>query len=259
MDQLAETIEISFERLDVAPGRPGYGLARVTGRAEQRALSEIGRRVLAPTDQNTIRTILIDARKCIPLDESLPEERAMRVPALALALAISDAAALELGEVAVFTSGAAHESVVATVAQWRTCRDVIRLRLHDGLSVCAPGVREVDGTDPQRAIELIRTEANSAAGYAAIVLSPQPEALDVLLEAMPIWGRLVFGATSSSRATIDFYNNVHRKGVRMVSVPSTTRFIFEARARPEVAALVERAMRILTCDDLAAVCLANGT
>jgi len=253
------TIEISFDRLDVGPGRLGFGVARVTGSADQGAVPEIGRRLLAPADQDTERTILIDARRCIPLHESLLEERAMCVPALALALATCDAADLELGEMVAYTSGAAHESFVARVAQWRTVRDAIRLRLHDDTSVCPPGVRDVDGTDPQRALDLIRAAANSAPGFAAIVLGPQPEALDVLLEAMPMWGRLIIGSASSAPATIDFYNNIHRKGVRVASVPSSTRFIFDAPARPDRTALIERAIRILTCDDLSAVLLDNVT
>jgi hypothetical protein len=259
VDQLAETIEISFERLDVGLGKPGHGLARVTGSARQGAVLGIGRRLLAPVDQEAERTILIEARRCIPLHQSLPDEQAMRIQALALALAICDAADLELGEVAVYTSGVAHESIVATVAQWRTARDAIRLRLQEDALACPPGVQDVDGADPQRALEVIRMTASHAPGFAAIVLSPQPEALDVLLEAMPMWGRLVIGSASSAPATIDFYNNIHRKGVRMVSVPSSARFIFEAPARADRTTLIERAIRILTCEDLAAACLANVT
>lgn len=156
MGRFDEVVEVSFERLETASDRRGFEVARVSRSAMSSRSPSIGAGAyLYPAPRAVQRRVGVRGRsRCIPLHEGLSPRLALLVPDLALAMAICDAVQLELGEAAVYTSGASHGSFVAKVAQWRTCRDVICLDMHDGAGSCPAGVQQVDGSDPQRALEI---------------------------------------------------------------------------------------------------------
>ncbi len=259
MHVVAAKVEVCFEHLDVKSERPAFGVAKVTRSMPDSSVLSVGQRVLAPTNPDISMTREIDERECVSLEQDLPSARAMLVPDLALALAICASARLELGEIAVYSSGARHEALIGLVAGWCTGRDVIRIDFNDGAGVTPAGVQKVDGSDPQRALEIIQRSTRNTAGFAAIVLSSKAEAMDVLLEAMPTWGRLVVASRSTESATIDFYNNVHRKGVTVLGMPASPRCMFEPERRTALSPFLIRAMRVMQNDALATACLTDMT
>jgi len=258
MDLNAVNVEICFEQLDARTGRPSFGVARIVRSSQASSTLPVGGCVLAPTSDMSM-TREIGPSECVLLEPGLPSTRAMLIPELALALAVCASARLELGEIAVYTSGARHGALIALVAGWCTGRDVIRIEFDDAAGVVPAGVQTVDGSDTQRALEIIQRSTHNAAGFAAILLSSKSEAMDVLLETMPTWGRLVLASESTESTTIDFYNNVHRKGVTVLAMPETPLWVFDSSRRVDSRPFLRRAMRVMQCDALANACLAVVT
>lgn len=252
----APKIEIGFD-LTAGPADPaGYGVAQVLCSAATQSAPGVGERVLAPWPADGRTTMVIGLEQCVWSPANMPAERLILVPRLALALLIWEAAGLELGELATYTSGSSFEGLVALVAGWRSGRDALRIDLNDGTAALPPGTRAVDVSTPQRAIEDLHNASREACGFASVVFSRGPEAIEMLLEAMPVWGRLVVATSVTEPATIDFYNNVHRKGVRVIGVPSTPLAAFDAGRRPTVGRSLRRALRIMNSKDLGERCMA---
>ena len=71
-------------------------------------------------------------------------------------------------------------------------------------------------------------------------LSGRAEVLDILLEMMPRWSRLLLAGPAGQPVTIDFYKNVHRKGAVIAAMDVEAGSIFdlvegppsEPRSRP---------------------------
>jgi len=251
MSLTRDVIEIRLERLDDEALAPVFGLFRITGSGYSEGSFALGQEVLAPAARTVSGHIEVDARCCIPIPERMPADRAMAVPRLAVALAICETVTLELGDLPICTTGTNNLQIIATVCRWRTGREVLVLDLHDGPVAAGLGHRRIDGMDPQRAIDEITRASASVPGLASIVLSRKSEAVDILLEAMPMWARMIIASQGTESATIDFYNNVHRKGANLVTGPASPAFLFEPRANADLLPLIERAVRILRCDELA--------
>jgi hypothetical protein len=185
--------------------------------------------------------------------ESLSAEQSASVTHLALALWLWDAAGLEPGDTAIYTSGAPHDRWIALVAGWRSAREVVRLNVGRDLTPTV-GVIERTITDPQEAVGWLSGTTRAAPGVVAAILTAESAATDVLLAALPMWTRIVLATPTSSPTTVDFYDNVHRKGTRIVSVPSSAAELEQPHWRPRAAAYVTRAARILGCERLASQC-----
>ena len=74
---------------------------------------------------------------------------------------------------------------------------------------------------------------------------------------MPTWGRLVVAAESTEPATIDFYNNVHRKGVTVLGMPVSPLSVFEPTCRKTTLPFLRQAMRVIQSDALVTASLAD--
>lgn len=209
-------------------------------------------RMLMVADSQSARTA--SNRSPIPLliSENVPAERACLVPLLTLALSLWDHAALEIGETAVFTEGCRHSDLIALVAQWRGALRVIRLS-----DRCDPvdegGATEiVPISSPEAARELLLEKLGGAPGVAMVDFGGRSEILDLLLETIPQWGRLILAGSKMQLTTLDFYNNVHRKCITLSS------FLFESQAlfyeTGKYAVYVRNALQILSSDEMALAC-----
>lgn len=183
-------------------------------------------------------------------------DRAATVEELALALWTWEAAGLEPGETAVYAVGAHSGHCLGLVARWRSLREVIRLDFGCAAGPAPAGVAVRRVAEPQEAVDWLGGKLSGAPGVAAAILVPDALAADVLLESLPVWGRLVLAMSRSDPATVDFYMNVHRKGLRIVSVPGSVEELREPRWARDAALHFERAGRILASTRLAAECLA---
>lgn len=237
------------------PGNDGFCVARVNAAGDGTARFAVGDLVLAPAPVSGMPGPQVPASSCIALPAPLPLQRALAVPPLALALWIWDAAGLEPGEIAVYTSDDTLDRSLAVVAGWRSTRDVIRLVPVEAAGLPLPGVVSLTVAEPEAAGAFLAAAMRGAPGAAAAVLSERTDALDLILEAIPMWGRIVLAAAVTNPATVDFYNNVHRKGCSLLSVPGSPGEMLAAFWNDAAGPYIARAARILQIDRLAAACL----
>jgi hypothetical protein len=175
---------------------------------------------------------------------------------LATALWAWDELDLELGEAAVYTTGTALERMIGCAAIWRGALPVARLGAETPGVLGGTGV--VSAMDPHASIRQLAETVRVAPGFAAIDLSGRGEILDILLEVAPRWGRILLGAPTSSHVTIDFYNNVHRKGTYLKAARLDPSLVFDPMHAAARLPHVARAIRILANDELADRCLSDG-
>ena len=252
-------VELEIEALqlqdDVLPAASGFRIARVIGSGMPVHGPRVVGMVLAPADEGAGSSSRVPASRCFELPRDLPLDRAVIVPSLAYALWIWDACGLEIGDVAVYTSGSAVDRLIARIAAWRCGGRIIRLDTGDAEWDSAAEVTILEVPDPQEAVEKLAQALRSAPGVAAAVMTGDAAVMDVILEAIPMWGRVVLASRTTDAATVDFYNNVHRKGCRIVSVPGSPDDIFDAHWIQFAASHIVRAVRILQNDALAARCM----
>lgn len=137
------------------------------------------------------------------------------VPTVSRALWVWDTLALELGDVALVTSGNPHAELLAVVATWYGAQPV--LRLSRATTPPPPGIEGFSFDDPQGAIKTLSGRLAGRPGVAAVDLSGRSDIVEVLLESLPTFSRLLLAGTAREPLTIDFYNNVHRKGLDLHS------------------------------------------
>jgi hypothetical protein len=165
------------------------------------------------------------------------------------ALWVWDTLRLEIGEVALITDDHRDANLMALAATWYGASPVLFIT-DDEVSVPrgVTPLRPIAGGPETKALAARLSERP---GAAAIDLTGRSDTVDVLLEAMPRFSRLLLGGTSREPLTIDYYVNVHRKGLRLVSAalddPSPS-LSAELVARQERAArLLAQPARLQTC------------
>jgi hypothetical protein len=251
--------QVSVEWIDRAASGPavgnGCGIAHVVEAGRCVVGLRAGDLVLAPRAGGESATERLSAASCVSLPASLPLGRAAAVGPLALSLWTWDAAGLEPGEIAVFTSGSAADATLAAVAGWRSARDVIRLAVDDTMTSPLPGVIDLAAAESETTGTALAAALRAAPGAVAAVTARRTDALDLILEAAPMWARIVLASLASDPATIDFYGNVHRKGCHLLSVPGAPADMLNPPWIDAARLHVTRAARILQHDKLAGVLL----
>ena len=131
-------------------------------------------------------------------------------PVLAVALEIWRDANLELGETVVVSgTGAFVEMLAAAARLWTpTC---IRLG-SPGHGEFPAFTHRLDPGSNRERDELAKLLSH-APGTVVLDATGTAEVVDCLLEAIPTWGRFVSLGNGGEPVTIDFYRNVHRKGI----------------------------------------------
>ena len=232
-----------------------WGIGRIVG-ASGRA--SIGATVIAPTSIVPGMAGRIRASQCFELPAALSPDRVDVVPQLAHALWVWECAGLELGEAAVYAVGSDVSRLIERVAAWRCGGQVIRLqqggRRADDSS--AADAVQIETTDPALAIEALSAIFRRAPGVVAAVCTANSAVINAILESAPMWARFVLATDVTDPATIDFYNNVHRKGSRILTVPAAPAAMFDEAWHGQARQHLERASRIMQIDSLAAACKA---
>jgi hypothetical protein len=93
-------------------------------------------------------------------------------------------------------------------------------------------------------------------GVAATDLSGRAEYVDLLLATLPTFARVMFAGPAREQLTIDFYQNVHRKGLLLHSGTFDPSLEMVATPDGQPAPRIVRAATLLTHPDRAAVCRA---
>jgi hypothetical protein len=165
------------------------------------------------------------------------------VHTLSHALWVWDIAELELGELAIVAGRT--EGMITKVAEWRSGGRVLVLARGTADGSADRAIETLDPTDQPATLKRLHAAVAASPGAAAVICDESAAVLELVLDAMPVWGRVVLATETSQQATIDFYNNVHRKGARVLSAPATPAQMNEEPWRCQAAMHVERAVRLL--------------
>jgi hypothetical protein len=164
------------------------------------------------------------------------------IPPVASALAAWDALDLEIGELAIVTGGDAGSRIAALVATWYGALPVVLVGAPDAPAPPA-GVEPLVFADPDAAMADLAARIGKHPGVAAVDLSGRLEYVDLLLATIPMFARVMLAGPPRERLTIDFYSNVHRKGLILRS----TTFQPDSGDRDDVASRrVARAASLLS-------------
>jgi threonine dehydrogenase-like Zn-dependent dehydrogenase len=221
----------------------GIGRLKPAERQERTSVNELMALVEVSPDAHGSK-VTVPRDRCIVVPPAIDRKLAALTPSLVCALWAWDELFLELGDTAVFTGLSPLSGVVGQVALWRGGCPVIGLQKTDN-RIPAVEYAETDSRDGEAILKWLGQFLNDAGGFAAIDLDGRPGTVDVLMEALPRWGRLMLAGEAREPITIDYYNNIHRKGALVISTRLEPTMIFHQETRPEVGGHIERAFRIL--------------
>ncbi|MCP9456346.1 MAG: hypothetical protein NNA18_09605 [Nitrospira sp.] len=249
-------IEVKIEKIGSSFGGGGdclaYGVGRALATNGDKTAGRSDVWVLTVIDDRSSSTIVVPETACFPVPSSLEHDMALLAVPLAAALNVWDRLHLELGEIAVYTGGHHCSDLIGLVAVWRGGTPVIRLgNGSDGESVSVGTTIDLSKADPDEVLGMLRKRVEEKPGFAAVDLSGRPELIDVLFEAMPRWGRLMLAGRPQTPLTVDFYNNVHRKGATVVCDMFDPALLLRNKDR---AIYLSAAFRLLENKERAEVC-----
>lgn len=226
-----------------------FAFGQIESNEGQSAETNVVLEINAP-DQNLIEC---NSAQCIPVPSTLDPEKALLLPPLIFALGVWEKLGLELGEAAIYTTGSSLSRLVGQVAVWRGAIPVIQLGKEEENNSQLHPVEFLAIDDAEDSIRLLSNRIKNKPGVAIVELSGNPEIIDIVLEILPKWGRIICAAHSGSPLTIDFYNNIHRKGVTVQS------YIYGQNSllinnTIDIEDQVERACQILSNEQMSAIC-----
>jgi hypothetical protein len=172
----------------------------------------------------------------VAFDPALSNETAMMIPMLAEAMRAWELMQLEVGAAAVVTPGSRWSPLLELLATWYGARPVsLGTAMGDSEAVSA------------LAATLARFPVVCVAE-----LTGRADVVDMILESVPASSRVLFAGPRIDRFTIDYYVNVHRKGLHLAStVLAASRAFSPALRDPSI---LERAGRLLLSPTRAAAC-----
>lgn len=147
-----------------------------------------------------------------PRDPHVPSSL---VQSVAASLRLWDRLGLSLGEAVVITAGHRWSRLVALVATWYGAVPVI-VHSNDPRPL-PPGVTRFEAPDPADRARALATLLKGMPAVVAAELSGRADAVDMLLEGLPPMSRLMLAGAAGEPLTIDYYINVHRKGLHLTS------------------------------------------
>jgi hypothetical protein len=177
---------------------------------------------------------------------SRDQPEAALVQSIAVSLRMWDRLGLSLGEAVVVTGGHRWSRVAALVATWYGAVPVM-MYSNDSRPL-PPGVTRLEIPDPADRARALASTLNGVPAVVAADLTGRADAVDMLLEGLPQMSRLMLAGNAAEALTIDYYVNVHRKGLHLMSC------VFDDSA--SLGAFVERAERLLARSDRAEACRA---
>ena len=249
-DSVRVGIEVSSGDASALSGYRPY----VAGTLTRPGVAGSQRTVLVPGAHAPGSDIEAAAADCVMLPAALDPAKAVLVPAVAASLALWETLHLELGDAAVWTSGGPLSALVGQASLWRGACPGIELGAKSSVGLDPRQVEHVELSDTEAAAARLATLVSARPGFAAVDLSGRADVIDVLLEVIPRWGRLLLAGPPGAPVTIDYYRNVHRKGIVLASTVLEPSSVFDSQS--EVRSQVVRACAVLGNPRMAAQCSA---
>jgi hypothetical protein len=212
-DELRIRIETTSMNVAALAGSAPFSAGRVAVRGGTLGQQAESATVLVRGTHVVDSEIRVRASECLQLDAPLDPASALMVLPLASALASWETLRLELGDAAIWTDGQPLSGLVGQVAIWRGACPGVALGTSAGGDQDPEGVERIDAGDQDAAVAKLSEIVARRPGFAAVDLSGRADMIDILLEVVPRWGRLLLAGPQGAPVTIDFYKNVHRKGI----------------------------------------------
>jgi hypothetical protein len=151
------------------------------------------------------------AGPAVVIPSTLEPDAALLVPIVAEALRAWDGLHPEIGAAAVVTDGSIWSDLFVEVGSWYGARP-----LRVALGVARETTRVLDMTDPT-AVAAFRKTLGRYPVVCAVELTGRAAAAEFFFESVPSQARVLFAGPAEERLTIDYYVNVHRKGLHLKS------------------------------------------
>jgi hypothetical protein len=142
-------------------------------------------------------------------------DSASMTSAVSAVLWLWDSVGLEVGEVAVVTDGHPWSGLASLAATWYGALPV--LYVSNTQAGVPPGVTLLRSMGSETEARDLVATVRRRPRVAAAELSGTAAMVDLLLEALPPQSRLMLAGRARERLTVDYYLNVHIKGIRVVS------------------------------------------
>jgi hypothetical protein len=212
------------------------------------------RSVIVRGDFHAGTDVAVLTADCVALPEGIDAATAPLVLPVATALSLWQSVDLELGEAAVWTTGGALSALAGQVALWRGACPAVELGPSSATVDRIAGSDFIDWSDAEEAARRLGELIQGRPGFTAVDLSGRADVIDILLEAMPTFGRLLLAGPAGDPVTIDFYKNVHRKGAVIRSTVLDPALAFEPSGGTTIRAEIPRAVNLLANKAMAERC-----
>lgn len=157
----------------------------------------------------------VEGRDYVPVPDTLGADAALMAPPLALCLWAWESLGLELGEAAVYTDGCPLAGLIGRVARWRGGLPIVKV-VEGGDAPVADGPDTTIAARGDAAGVELASAVRERPGVAAVDLTGRPDMVDLLLESLPKWSRLMLAGRVREPLTMDLYRNVHLKGTSLI-------------------------------------------
>ncbi|MBD3868861.1 MAG: hypothetical protein IFK94_12105 [Acidobacteria bacterium] len=166
-------------------------------------------------------------------------------PYLASALHAWEELRLEVGETALVAGSGTLTNVFCLAALWCGACPVITL----GPDGHVDGVSgwDIPAEDPEPTLDRLTTELAAVPAVAAVDLTGRAAVADMFFEVLPQYARLLLAGDTGEPLTIDYYVNIHRKGIDLMAR--------EIDVSSVDARMLQRASALLSSPDRAEACL----
>lgn len=176
-------------------------------------------------------------------------QKAYLFPPLIVALKTWDELKLELGELALISSYHPFVNIFLQVALWRGAIPVIYLG-RDQIEMSDIRNISIDLNDLDHITNILKREIDQSIGFAAIDFSGKSDIIDIILNNIPKWGRMMFAGEKSESLTIDYYNHFHRSGATIFSTILDFSLIFNPLYRNQNLSFFNNAHNILSNENM---------
>jgi NADPH:quinone reductase-like Zn-dependent oxidoreductase len=185
----------------------------------------------------------------LKMPDTLVPEQAALVPHLMLAMRLWDGLELEIGESALVTGSSTFSRVLCHVAFLQGAWPIL---LNDKPLDLNKEVQEIvlNRDDPESTEAALNKALTNRPSFVAIEASGQAMLVDLLLEVLPNWGRLMFCHSATEPLTLDYYRNIHLKGAAILTTLLDSKWIFETNKDIMSRELMERAVRLASSIDI---------
>jgi hypothetical protein len=156
---------------------------------------------------------------------ALGNRESLAIPLVATILRLSEEAHIELGDTLVICSDCSLGRLMGEMGKW-WAPDRVNLGSEASPEPPTPYFSHQFRVSDENVQDQLGQLLSESKNVTFVDFSGSPDVWNVMLQAAPYWSRIVASALAEIPMTIDFYNNIHRKGVTIYGLPMTAQHLF---------------------------------